>query len=90
MAGRDCTTFVAKAGYILFVFAVMNVSLFVEKKILGNNPKTVEPEKKKNNNNNLYASKCNFSQLKNREKMPKKNTKKETPNFVKICSEAGL
>lgn len=47
MAGRDCTTFVAKARYILFVFAVMNVSLFVEKKILGNNPKTVEPEKKK-------------------------------------------
>lgn len=76
MAGRDCTTFVAKAGYILFVFAVMNVSLFVEKKILGNNPKTVEPEKK-NNNNNLYASKCNFSQLKNREKMPKKKKHKK-------------
>lgn len=47
MAARDCTTFVAKAGYILFIFAVMNVSLFVGKKNLGNNPKTVEPEKRK-------------------------------------------
>lgn len=51
-----------------------------KKKILGNNPKTVEPEKKKNNNNNLYASKCNFSQLKNREKMPKKKEKHKKRN----------